>query len=144
MTFTIKMRGDSTAPIVAEYECPIHGIFSVTVPRPAPDTYRCQEIVEISHSCENPPCGDCGYNQRECDEISQYRFPTPGAMRTKRGEVSTGKVMDYPPEAVCMDTRPLADGMPYDQWKAGRAKVHRDESLRRVRNAFGRTRKVWI
>lgn len=133
MTFTIKVRGDSTAPIVAEYKCPIHGVFSVTVPRPAPDMYPCLEVINE---------GPYRYTN-ECNEPSPYRFPTPGSVRVKPGEVVTGKVMEYPPESVCMDTRPLADGMPYDQWKAGRAKVHRDESLRRVRNAFGRTGKVY-
>jgi hypothetical protein len=44
-----------------------------------------------------------------------------------------GKTGDLPPDRVCMDTRPLADGMPIEEFKANRAKVHRDESLKRVR-----------
>lgn len=141
MTFIIKVRGDSTAPIAVEYECPIHGVFSVTIPRPAPETLPCPEGLEDSNfSSEYDLDAD---DIVICNYPSPYRFPTPGAVRVKPGEVVTGKVMEYPPESVCMDTRPLADGMPYDQWKAGRAKVHRDESLRRVRKAFGRTGKVY-
>jgi len=111
VTWTIKVRGAPSTYEAAEYECPAHGRFAATVPRPAPDNY---------------PCAECGH-------ASAWRFPTPHG-RVKLGEVAQGKVMEYPPESVCLDTRPLADGMPLAEWKAKQRNITRDIGLKRARD----------
>ena len=133
MTWILRSRGDPTAPIAAEYECPVHGRFTLTVKRPAPDKMPCPVTVEIEHHCEDPPCMDCGFTQWQCLEMAPWRFPTPLG-KVKAGEVSQGKVMEYPPDRVCLDTRPLAEGMPYAEWKAKQDNVTRDINLARHRS----------
>lgn len=121
MTWLRKFRGDSTAPILAEYECPVHGRFEVTVPRPAPDTMECPELVELDP-----------IEAVECSMDSPWRFPMPRTS-VKAGEAVKGKVMEYPPEHVVMDTRPLADGVPYGEWRAKQDAITRDLGLKRAR-----------
>lgn len=123
MTWKMTLRGDSTAPISAEYECPLHGRFIVTVPRPAPGAMPCPELC---------PPDDKIRLLHECMADSPWRFPTPIG-RVRAGEMVRGKTGELPPDHIMMDTSCLADGMPIEEFKARRAKVHRDESLRRVR-----------
>lgn len=111
MSWSIKVRGAPTTYEVAEYECPVHGRFAVTVARPAPDDYECPV---------------CGFAAGWC-------FPTPHGS-VKPGEVVQGKVMEYPPESVCLDTRPLADGMPLSEWRARQQNITRDIGLKRARD----------
>jgi hypothetical protein len=112
MTFTYKFRGDPTAPIASEFECAQHGRFELTQPR--------DQLPDAT------PCPTCA-------APSPWRFPAPGAARVKLGEVVQGKVMEYPPEHVCLDTRPLADGMPLAEWKAKQQSITRDLALKRAR-----------
>lgn len=113
MSWIRKFRGDNTAPITSDYDCAEHGRFEATLPRvggEAPDT---------------TPCPTCGAPATWC-------VPSPRG-RVKPGEVVQGKVMEYPPEQVCLDTRPLADGMPLAEWKAKQNKITRDLGLKRSR-----------
>lgn len=110
MGWITKVRGDSKAPIAADYECEACGWFALTVSRPAPDTQPCPT----------------------CSAPAPWRFPMPHG-RVKPGEIVKGKVMEYPPESVCLDTRPLADGVPYHEWKAKQGVITRDLGLKRSR-----------
>lgn len=130
MPWFMKTRGDSTAPILAEYECPVHGRFELTVLRPAPDVMPCDFEIE---SCGNDICG----------QPAPWCFPLP-RVTVKAGEVVQGKVMEYPPDAVCLDTRPLAEGMPYGEWKAKQDKITADINLKRHRQRQGRAGKVTV
>ena len=120
MPWLLKLRGDSTAPIAAEYECPVHGRFTVTVPRPEPDEQPC--AVEL-----NPD--PAGAIRHPCGRPSPWRFPTPLG-RVKLGELAKGKSDPRPPGSVMLDTRPLADGMPYSEWKKGQDAITRDLNLK--------------
>lgn len=121
MTFTIRLRGSAHATELADYECPDHGRFEALVSRPAPDKAPCPARWEAG------PCsGPCGYE-------SPWRISAPGAVRARRGEVVQGKVDPHPGDHYVMDTRPLADGMPMAEFKARRAKVHRDIALNQMR-----------
>lgn len=113
MSWLRKFRGDATAPIRADYECPVHGRFDVTIARvdgDAPDETAC------------PTCG----------RMSCWRPPAPHG-RVKAGEVVQGKTMEYPPQAVCADTRPLADGMPLAEWRRKQESVTRDINIKKSR-----------
>lgn len=113
MTWTVKIRGDASAPIAAEYECPEHGRFEVTMPRD-----------RLPHAM---PC-------LACDASSPWRFPMPGAVRVPLGAVAQGKSDARPSEDIVMDTRPLADGMPLHEFRERRKKIHRDLALRHARS----------
>jgi hypothetical protein len=121
-----KVRGDATAPIAAEFECPDHGRFELTAPRDQlPDSAPCPRW--------KPSTADPAVPVVRCGAVSPWCFPSPGAARVKLGEVVQGKVMEYPPEHVCLDTRPLADGMPLGEWRAKQENITRDLGLKRAR-----------
>ena len=126
MTFAYKFRGDSTAPIAAEFCCSEHGLFEITVPRDQlPDHAPCPRWKSSTDDAAVPVI--------RCAELSPWRFPSPGATRVKLGEVAQGKVMEYPPEHVCLDTRPLADGMPLSEWRSKQEGITRDVALKKSR-----------
>lgn len=147
MTWTLKVRSNPGSTVTADYECPVHGRFTAIVPRDTsgdpPPTMRCEEIDEICHDCAEPPCSDCGAVHWQCDEMAPFVMSAPGHVKVRAGEVVRGRSAERPADRYVMDTRPLADGMPLEEFKKRRAAVHRDESLRRVRKAFGKTPKVW-
>lgn len=121
MTWTVKQRPHIPGTmIVADYECPDHGRFEVTVERnlagDPPEAVAC--IV--------------------CGEPSAWRISAAGALRVQLGAVSQGKVMTYDKPEHMLDTRPLADGMPYDEWKRGQLDITRDINLKRHRAARSR------
>jgi hypothetical protein len=131
MAFTIKLGGDPSAPIAAEFECPVHGRFESTLPRDQlPDALPCPRWKASTVDEAIPVV--------RCARPSPWRFPAPGATRVKLGELTQGKVMDYPPESVCLDTRPLADGMPYSEWKAKQNNISRDLALKHARSMRSR------
>jgi hypothetical protein len=120
MTFVIKIRG-ARGNIVAEYECPEHGRFAATVQRDdagdAPSSERCPVIED----------------ETACGLSSEYRISAVIG-RVRAGEVSRGKSAEVP-HHLALDTRDLADGMPYNEWKKKRSKVWRDETRKRRRDA---------
>lgn len=138
MSWILKLRGDSSAPILAEYECPVHGRFEVTAPRPAPDVTPCPVELDVPYTK-----GDTVVTFHRCCTPSPWRFPMPHG-RVKAGEVIQGKSDPRPPGEVMLDTRPLADGMPYSEWKAKQDKITADLNINRHRKNQGRTRKVMI
>ena len=117
MTFVVKTRG-AGGLVVAEYECPAHGRFESTVQRDAngdaPEETMCREDVG------GEPCG----------ERAEWRISAPAqrvwsvpAYAASRG----GDMKERPPGML--DTRPLAEGMPYSEWRkkqdaAQRARRH--------------------
>jgi len=140
MTWILKSRGDSTAPIVAEYECPVHGRFEAIVARPSPDVLECPTELDVPYIE-----GHTVVTFHRCCQPSPFRFPMPRG-RTKPGEIVTGKVMDYPPENVCLDTRALADDPSpsgYAKWKEKQSAITRDEGRKKSRARHGATPKAW-
>lgn len=142
MTWTLKLRGDPTGKIAHEYLCPFHGRFTAEVLRSdVPDEMFCP--VRLSESDALMLYGALSQAQSRCGLTSPWS-PSGITSRVKAGEVVQGKVETngLPPEA-CMDTRPLADGMPMHEFKARRAKVHADLAIRKMRALTGRGGKVF-
>ena len=92
---------------IAEYQCPLHGRFEAMVERPIPD---------------DAPC--------ECGVPSPWVISAPLG-RAKIAEAVTRAKSD-PHRPNQLDTRPLADGMPYAEWRAKEAK--KDLDARRQQN----------
>lgn len=89
--------------IVAEYRCPLHGIFEETVERPAPDEMRCPESM---------------FADRPCGTWSPWCIsaPKPKVLSVPcYASSSGGDLKDRPPGML--DTRPLAEGMSMTEWK---------------------------
>ncbi len=129
-TWKLKLRGDPTGTIRHEYLCPEHGRFTAEVSRAdPPDEVFC---TEIEHGNLTNLCG-----------LTSPWSPSGIANRVKAGEVTQGKVETAGlPDHVCMDTRPLADGMPMSEFKAQRAKLHADLAIKKMRALTGRGGKV--
>lgn len=156
MTWTKKIRVNPGAALVAEYECPDsdHGRFTLTVQRdangdppeealcPAPPNDVCMACGALEGEVCDPWCTRC---RTCCGKPSPWR-PSAVRGRVKLGEVDQGKVMDYPPPNVCLDTRPLADDPSpggYERWKTKQRSLTRDENIAARRGKTGRTGKVF-
>lgn len=151
MTWKLTVRSNPGSTVRADYECPVHGRFTLDVVRDEkgdpPDWAVCPEplsFAEQQDTAEYAPDFRWKSTRERCDEVSPWRPAKSGSVGVKAGEVVRGKSDARPGDKHVMDTSKLADGMPYDQWKAERASVHRDESLRRVRKAFGHGPKTWV
>ncbi len=126
MTFVVKTRGAGRL-IVAEYECPFCGRFAALVQRneqgDAPPMHPCPSYMAPLDDYEpsEPPV---------CGEPSPWRISAPAqrvwsvpAYAASQG----GDMKERPPGML--DTRPLAEGMPYSEWRkkqddAQRARRH--------------------
>ena len=142
MTWRLTVRSNPGSVVTADYECPVHGRFEAVVERDAngdpqagaecPQQTGC--IVIDEHG---------GQHVQICRAPSPWVIAAAGHVKVKAGEVSRGKSDARPADRHVMNTECLADGMSMTEFKKRRAAVHRDESLRRVRKALGKTPKVW-
>lgn len=110
MSYTIRVRGDSSAPITVEYLCPVHGRWTETLPRDrVPDAIKCTKW--------SPDAGTC----RELAPL----VISSTATKLQYGAVQTGQSDERPPGAL--DTRPIADGIPVEKWrKMTHAKIYKE------------------
>jgi hypothetical protein len=108
VTFTVKVRGDTTGERYAAYTCPEHGAFDARVSRAAvPDTQ---------------PCPSCGVTSR-------WTIGAPHLKTTWGAAGSTMRSGERPPNTL--DTRPLAEGMKKTEWDAMHAKKRRERQWKR-------------
>ena len=137
-TFTIKIRGASSQPTMAEYMCPVHGRFDLVVERDAngdpPAEAKCEhwfskeETEAVGHAWHGHPTLFCG-------EWSPYVISAPMG-RVKRGEVTRGKA-DEKPTPFALDTEALADGMSLKEWKKRRADMWRAKDYAEFKKNIG-------
>ena len=124
MTFKITTRG-AGGLVVAEYRCPVHGVFEATVERnelgDAPDEHCCPAIPDCYAAIDQEE-----FTVPTCALISPW---TPSAPKPKiwskpaTAAVRGGDMKDRPPGML--DTRALADGMPYGEWQKKQAEAQR-------------------
>lgn len=123
MTFKIKIRG-AGGLLASEYRCPIHGVFTVTVQRD-------ENGDPPSHqSCPSPQSGSFEHASSlwTCGRASEWTISAPMQKVLSvpcYAAVRGGDMKDRPPGML--DTRPLAEGMKYTEWK----KLQREETRRR-------------
>ena len=95
--------------VLADFECPDHGVFEARLPS----------------DYDFAGCPECGESARW--------VPSPVSGRVKISEWLRGKSDPRPPETYCMNTEPLADGMPYTEWRAKQETINRDIALKKAR-----------
>lgn len=115
MTFTIKIRGVADRPIAAEYMCPIHGRFAVTIARDANGDAPGEVI-----------CG--AHTGIFCGLMSPYVISAP-RVGVRRVEAVKGG-WERPARKTFLDTRDLGEGQDIDEWRERRAAI-RDEERRK-------------
>lgn len=98
MTWTLRIRGASSQPIVQEFACPEHGRFTATAPRDT-DAIACLRCGLVSSWVISAPVGYCDGTTVVRGKVAAQECPT------------------------WMDTRPLAEGMSMQEWRARRDKV---------------------
>jgi hypothetical protein len=122
MTFTIKIRGSSDRPIAAEYMCPEHGRFTLTVDRDAngdaPAEMLCPKPASNAWS---PPGAGPG-----CF-MSPFVISAP-RVGVRRVEAVKGG-WEKPARRTFLDTRDLGEGQDIDDWRANREAI-RDQERR--------------
>jgi hypothetical protein len=112
VTYIVKTRG-AGGLLVAEYNCPEHGVFEATVTRDAngdaPDTFPCP--AEDDYDDGYAPDGPCSYPATWCISAPSMRIWSVPCFAATRG----GDMTDRPPGML--DTRPLSEGMSMTEWK---------------------------
>lgn len=78
-SWTIRVRGAPSTYEAAEYECPKHGRFEITVLRSAPESPACAYIDREVHG---------PWTQPPCFERPVRVFPSPG-IGTSSGDVTS-------------------------------------------------------
>jgi hypothetical protein len=111
MTFTIKIRTQPGAPMLAEYRCPDHGIL--------------ERLVERDDKGDPPPSVECCEHDHDedgefmCSAIAELTISAPSIKFWSRDPVPIGRASksdEWDPRAL--DTRPLAEGkMTRAEWK---------------------------
>lgn len=130
MTWIYKTSGDPKALIAAEYECPEHGRFEITVPRDhVPDTKACPSVEERPWRSARD-LGGPWYHV--CGRASPWRFPSPARTQVQRVTAARrGKDPEPPPGAF--DWRSLAEGQDHDEWEAVERKKDLDYVYKSVK-----------
>lgn len=116
MTFRIITRGASSDPLLADFRCPVHGVFEALVERGA-DIAACPHV---------DPTGLL------CAATSPWT-PSPIVGRVKLGEVSRGK-SDGAPFPHALKTEALADGQSMSEFRANRRKVWAERRRAEIRS----------
>jgi len=112
MSFTMRVRGDSSGLILSEFLCAQHGRFDALVSREA----------------ESSPCP-------ACNAASPWT-PSAPLSRVRIAEVTRGK-FEKPEHPGHLDTRALADGMPLNEWKAKRDAIRKERLRKHVKERLG-------
>jgi len=110
--YTVKVRGAGARYVSRDYACPEHGTFDA--------------LVERNHAEERvpQPCPECSAPSEQV--ISAPPVHTQFVVSATRGPSSKP-----PPGAP--DFRPLAEGQKLSEWRKERAKVHREDRLKRMK-----------
>src|SRR6185436_1826851 len=113
MTWTIKPRPHvAGSPMVADYECPVHGRFEATVQR---DENGDPPAMLSRHPIDFIIEGD---QAGVCRELCPWRTSAPKLARDSVPCYAAMRGGDTERRPGMLDTRPLADGMPVREWKA--------------------------
>lgn len=134
MSYTVKIRGDSTRPMLCVYRCPEHGEFDAEVMRDetggAPEVIPCPVTVGWEGQAERPP-GTFGATDPGNADGSIYEVlckqpatwtPSAVACRVRRIEAVKGK-WEKPEKRTYLDTRELGEGQDIDDFREKRAKI---------------------
>jgi hypothetical protein len=136
MTFTIKVRGGA-GPMLAEYECPVHGRFAELVTREAngdpPATARCPQTETVGVGQVRAGRMVTSQVEQRCGQgrWSPWRISAPAVHTQFVISATQGKSSSKPhPEA--MDTRMLAEGRKND-FRRQRKKLREERRHKRVK-----------
>lgn len=107
--FVLKVSGGSSLTL-REYRCPTHGVFEELVPRDTGDTF---------------PCPTCA--------LAAERVFSAPAVHTQFVVSASGGRRDAKPHKFAMDTRPLAEGQSYTEWRKERHALFEEQRHKRVK-----------
>ncbi len=129
MTWTVKARQHVTGSLMAaEYECPHHGRFEVTVERDA--------------NGDPPAVVACPILR--CDRMSPWRISAPQLKRLSVPCFAEVRGGDTERRPGMLDTRPLAEGMSTKDWKAAQAAARQERRHHKLIERGLKTRRVQV
>lgn len=122
-SWVVRVRGATGGMVLHDYRCPAHGVFEAEVSRDdVPDETPCP--VELDAAPDDREPMYCG--------LPSPWSPSVVSCRVRAVETTRGK-SDKPPTSMALTTRDLAEGMPMAEWKAKRAKLHRERRREQIK-----------
>lgn len=115
MTYIVKTRG-AGGLVVADYRCPEHGVFELTVERDA-----------NGDAPDEQPC-PCGASSPWTISACKQRIWSVPCYAAVRG----GDVKERPPGML--DTRPLAEGQSYSDWRRVQKKARVERRYQQLKD----------
>lgn len=143
MTWVLKHKR-SDRPMIAEYLCPVHGRFELTVERDAngnpPDEAVCPaNTLLVCLACSDESCRGCPGSWRgtvKCSKPSPFAISAPGYCKVKNVEAVRGGY-EKAERPTWTDTTNLGEGQDVDDWWDDRAKVwerQRESEIKELAN----------
>lgn len=148
MTWTFK-HTRSDRPMVAEYLCPVHGRFELTVDRDAngdpPGEMPCPHrdrptVCQCGASMIAAACSNLGCFRElrpiYCGRTSPFAISASGYAKVKAVEAVRGGY-EKPARETYTNTENLGEGQDLDDWWDDRAKVwdrHRESEIKELAN----------
>lgn len=108
MSYVLKVRGNSAAPILCDFRCAEHGVFAAVVARVASDHAECPDCGELAPWTPSVVCG-----------------------RVKQVSVERGG-WERPANPGYLDTRNLGEGQDIEEFRADRARIREREREREI------------
>lgn len=130
----------SDRPMIAEYLCPVHGRFELTVDRDTngdpPEEATCPARVERRMFDLFGATGEERERLQTCRRVSPFAVSAPGYCKVKNVEAVRGSY-EKPARETYTNTENLGEGQDLDDWWDDRAKVwerHRESEIKELAN----------
>jgi hypothetical protein len=151
MTYKLTIRTAPGALIASEYLCPVHGRFTIDVPREAngdpPSEQPCSVPmvetgwIKLDDNFLPRDPGDPALRVRPvpCGLPSPYVISASGTAKVRLVEAVRGKYQK-PERPTWTDTTNLGEGQDLDDWHDDRAKVwerHRENTVKELERELG-------
>lgn len=144
MTWTIKQRPHlAGAPMLADYECPEHGVFEAQVQRDENGDPPAMANCLLTESFVRMNDGT-GWHPVPCGRRSPWRISAPSLKRDSIPCFAAVRGGDSERRPGMLDTRPLAEGMPVKEWKAKQADATRERRYHQLIAKGLKTKRVQV
>ena len=142
MTWTIKARPHvAGAPMLADYECPVHGVFEAQVQRDENGNPPTGQPCPVSVGCDNEACVE---EHALCSFPASWRISAPSIARDSVPCFAAVRGGDTERRPGMLDTRPLAEGQPVSEWRAKQAEAQRERRHHELIRKGLKTKRVQV
>lgn len=165
MTWTIKQRPRPNAPMLAEYECPVHGRFELLVERDTagdpPSEVVCpfkswsvaggnkeyasyEAAAEVAIEAGYGDPATASYETQWCGDTCPWRISAPSLKRDTVPCYAAARGGDTDRRPGMLDTRSLAEGGSVKEWKAKQQAARHERRHHELIKKGLKTRRVQV